>query len=150
MAARQRGGKSQPAGKAGSTSRARGLMSASPTAWIGIAVAVVSLLSTTGQWLFAYAELKAAVHRIQTEAKRENEFVKSELKRNFDDDKERNKEFARAVERIDTTIGNFSKLDNKIAVIETELKAVNETLKELRQDLRRDRRSEAKGHSHHK
>ena len=101
-------------------------MQASVGAWIGIMLSVLGIVSTAGNWLFAYGSLTHTVSVLRTD-----------LTRNFYEDKEHVTETFRRMERLETTIGTMASFKAEIEVMKTQLIQVNKTLERMERQLDR-------------
>lgn len=108
-----------------------GWMHGTPMNWITLILGVIAVGSTFSQWILTYADLRSA-----------NVTLERELKRNFDQDERRHDQHIKNIERIDTTIGSLSKMDSKIAVLDTQLKNIGDILQRVERQL--ERQSEKK------
>lgn len=96
-------------------------MSASPMAWVGMVAAMIAITTNVGTVGFIYASVLADAAT-----------TRKEVERNFKEDYDNRERTAKAVERIDTTIGSLGKLHVEIEVVKTQLTNLNENVRDFK------------------
>lgn len=100
--------------------------------YVGLVVSLGALTMMVGTAFTTTANLQNAVMTLQ-----------SEVKRNFEEDRRFIERYAKDVERVDNRIDALTKGINQIAVVETKMTAIDETLKRIERQLDRQHAKDA-------